>query len=129
MKRAIIGLSVVLLTVVGLAAPNTLFTATPPTNYEDGTVIPATDLLTYSVSCGLQTGGPYTLVTSGLGSLNSTPVDVGSCVTSPGTYYFVATATSADFVTESTFSNEIAKTYTAADLGKVPVAPILISVQ
>ena len=129
MKRYLLGVLLTLTAVIGLAAPITTFNATPPTNYEDGTVIPATDVLSYAIYCGTTSGGPYNLVQAGLPNLTDAPVDVGSCVTAPGTYYFVATATSADFGTESAFSNEVAKVYTAGDLGKVPVAPVLISVQ
>lgn len=129
MRRAILTGVLILTTVVGLAAPITTFNATPPTNYEDGTVIPVTDVLSYAIYCGTTSGGPYNLVQAGLPNLTDAPVDVGSCVTQPGTYFFVATATSADFGTESQFSNEVAKVYTASDLGKVPVAPVLISVQ
>lgn len=129
MKRAILTGVLILTAVIGLAAPITTFNATPPTNYEDGTVIPTTDVLSYSIYCGTTSGGPYFIVQSGLTNLTDAPVDVGSCVTAPGTYFFVATATSSAFGTESGFSNEVAKVYTAGDLGKVPVAPVLISVQ
>jgi hypothetical protein len=114
---------------VALAAPVSTFTATAPTNYVDGTVIPATDVLSYAIYCGNTSGGPYNLVEANIASLSSTPVDVQSCVTGPGTYYFVATATSSAFGTESAFSGEVSRTYSASDLGKVPFAPVLISVQ
>ena len=57
-------------------------------------------------------------------------VDVQTCVQgTPGTYYFVATATSTLYATESVFSNEATRFYTANDLGNVPNAPVLFTVQ
>lgn len=112
-------------------APNTDFSWTEPTNYEDGTVIPNTDVLTYKLSCSTTSGPTYEFPIGSIGvdTNSATLVDVGSCVQGiPGTYYFVLTATSADFGSESVYSNEISHTFTADDLGKVPNAPVLISI-
>jgi hypothetical protein len=110
------------------AAPNTNFSWTAPTNYEDGTIIPGTDILSYTIYCGTTLGGPYDF-SYPAGTGETTTVDVATCVQgTPGTYYFVATAFSPDFNAESAFSNEATRIYTAIDLGKVPTAPVLISV-
>ena len=111
------------------AAPNSNFTWTEPTNYEDGTVIdPAADTLTYNLYCGTTAGGPYSFVAD-MGTGTSATVDVGSCVNgTPGTYYFAATSVSSLYGTESALSNEISRTYTASELGKVPNAPVLLTV-
>ena len=113
------------------AAPNSDFTWTEPTNYVDGTIIPATDVLTYTLYCGSVQGGPYEVYgIIAVDAASAAQVDLNSCVNGvPGTYYFVLTATSADFSSESTFSNEISRTYTNTDLGKVPLPPVLVTVQ
>ena len=112
------------------AAPNTDFTWTEPTNYEDATVIPATDSLSYTLYCSNVSGGPYTVYgVIGVDTTSAVAVDLNACVGGvPGTYYFVLTATSADFNAESAYSNEASRTYTAVDLGKVPLPPVIISV-
>jgi hypothetical protein len=116
---------------VASAIPLSDFTWTEPTNYENGQVIdPITDVITYSVFCSSTSGGPYTLVANGLTGSAANNLDVGSCINNtPGTYYFVATATSSFYNSESIFSNEASKTYTVTDLGQVPNPPVLISVQ
>lgn len=113
------------------AAPNTDFSWTEPTNYEDGTIIPATDILTYGLYCSNTSGGPYTFYGNiGVDTNSAVAVDLAACVNGvAGTYYFVLTATSADFNAESAFSNEASRTYTNIDLGKVPLPPVIISVQ
>lgn len=112
---------------MAFADPTSTFTATHPTQYEDGTVIPSTDILTFTINCGNTAAGPY-LFTYPVASLESgTVIDVSSCVQgTPGVYYFVATAISGTFSTESIFSNESVRTYTASDLGKTPLAPTLL---
>lgn len=113
-----------------LAAPNSNFTWTAPTQYEDGTMIPATDVLTYRIYCSSTTGGPYAFFWDVGSAVEANNLDVSACVQGvPGTYYFVATAFSADFATESAFSNEATKTYTNIDLGRVPLPPTLLQVQ
>ena len=113
------------------AAPNTTFTWTEPTNYEDGTIIPATDVMTYGLYCGTVSGGPYTFYGNiGVDTTSAVNVDLNACVNGvPGTYYFVLTAHSGDFNAESRFSNETFRVYTAVDLGKVPLPPVIVSVQ
>jgi len=115
---------------IASAAPNTDFTWTAPTNYVDGQIIPATDILSYTIYCSATQGGPYNDVYPAGIAENIANLDVGSCVQGvPGTYYFVATAFSPDFNAESAFSGEASRTYSAIDLGKVPNPPVLISVQ
>lgn len=117
-----------LLSVVS-ATPLSDFTWTPPTNYNDGTVIPSSDTLTYRLYCSTTSGSGYIFINSYVGGSSAQSVDVSACVNGvPGTYYFVATASSSVYNSESAYSNEITRTYTATDLGKVPNAPILISV-
>jgi len=112
------------------AAPNSNFSWTAPIQYVDGNMIPATDILTYRVYCGNTAGGPYIYSYDAGSAVEAATLDVGSCVQgTPGTYYFVATAYSTDFSEESAFSNEATRTYTAQDLGRVPLPPTLLSVQ
>jgi len=127
-----LGLILTLLIFTGIvqAAPNSTFTATAPTQYESGEVIPATDTLTYTVYCGDKAGGPYLSSFPNVLLIAGTVIDVALCVNGvPGTYFFVATATSTVFASESLFSNEVIRTYSAAELGRVPNAPTLFTVQ
>ena len=123
----------VLLGFVGLtyASPLSTFSWTPPTNYENGQVLDTTvDPLTYNLYCSDTSGGPYSFVTTFNGGSSAAGVDVASCVQGvPGTYYFVLTAVSSVYNAESGYSNELAKTYTVSDLGLVPNAPVLLSIQ
>ena len=117
--------------VVGIAgaAPTSSFTATVPTQYEDGTMIPISDVLTYRLYCSASQGGPYNVFYDVV-DITSFSTDVATCVQGvPGTYYFVATSRSTTYGTESDFSNETSRSYTAAELGKVPNAPTLLQVQ
>jgi len=134
MKKVKSRLGVLLLLALPLgviSAPNTNFTWTAPTNYEDGSILDTVaDPLSYTIYCGTAQGGPYNITFDAGINVESGTIDIGACVNGiPGTYYFVATATSSSFNTESAFSGEVSRTYTAVDLGKVPNAPILISVQ
>jgi len=132
MKRAITGLLVLWLACIAApawAAPDATLSATAPTQYEDGTMIPVTDTLTYRVYCG-SVSGDRTFVFDAPNLIAGTTIDISACVAgSPGTYYFVATATSTVHVTESSFSNETTRVYTSNDLGKVPLAPTLFTIQ
>lgn len=121
----------VLLFGVASSAPISDFTWTPPTNYENGSVIDFTaDPLTYAIYCSDVSGGPYQLVQSGLSGSAVSNLDVGSCVNGvAGTYYFVATAFSPLYNAESAFSNEASRTYTVQDLGQIPNPPTLLTVQ
>jgi len=112
------------------AAPVSDFSAIPPTQYEDGNIIPATDILAYRIYCSNTQGGPYLFSFDTPTIAVGTSIDVATCVLGvPGVYYFVATAISGTFGTESGNSNETTRTYTAADLGKTPLAPTLFTVQ
>lgn len=113
------------------AAPFSDFSWTPPTNYENGTVIDsATDTLTYSLYCSGTSGGPYDLLASNLTGNSINGQDVTSCVNGvAGTYYYVATATSSLYNSESAFSGEASRTYTSVDLGQIPNPPTILSVQ
>lgn len=132
MKNILRSAMLVGVTLVGMAyaVPISSYTWNEPTNYENGEVIDPTDILTYTLYCGNSSGGPYFAAFDvGTGS-SANNVDVANCVNGvAGTYYFVLTARSTLYGTESNFSNEVSRTYTAADLGKVPNAPILLTVQ
>lgn len=134
MRKLIAGglvVSAFVLGIIASAAPNSNFSWNEPVNYENGQVIdPVADLITYNLYCGTTTGGPYNFVTEFLGGNTASNVDVGSCVNGvPGTYYFVLTANSTLYNSESVFSNELSVTYTTQDLGLVPNAPVLLSIQ
>ena len=112
------------------ADPVSNFSATAPTQYEDGNMIPATDVLSYTLYCSDTLGGPYLFSYDAAGLDPGTQIDIATCVQGvPGTYYFVATATSGTFSSESANSNEATRTYSAIDLGKTPLAPTLFTVQ
>jgi len=130
MRTTLVGLGALslLLSFTVSAAPSSTFTWTAPQQYEDGTMIPVTDTLTYRLYCGDSSGGPYNNTI-----LFSTPSpsqeDMAFCVGGvPGVYYMVATAISTNGE-ESAFSNETTRTYTAGDLGKIPLPPTLLQVQ
>lgn len=131
MKKLLIAVLLVLATFsVTQAAPSSTFTATAPTQYEDGTMIPSTDVLGYTLWCSSTSGGTFLYFYDVPNLISGTTVDVSSCVQGvPGTYYFVATATSTVYGTTSVYSLEATKTYTAQDLGKNPLAPTLLTVQ
>jgi len=130
MKKVLLFISLLFISGVAVAAPSSTFSATAPTLYVDGTSIPTTDILGYTLWCGNTAGGAYLHFYDVPNLISGTVVDVSSCVQGiPGTYYFVATATSSTFGTTSTFSLEILKTYTVIDLGKIPFAPTLLTVQ
>ena len=117
-----------LLSFTAEAAPSSTFTWTDPIQYEDGTMIPVTDTLSFQLYCGGTSGGPYNN-----SILFTTPSpsqeNMAFCVNGvPGVYYMVATATSTNGE-ESAFSNETTRTYTAGDLGKIPLPPTLLQVQ
>jgi len=128
MKKILILLT--LLIGVAAAAPISTFSWTAPTQYVDGNMIPATDILSYRLYCGDTQGGPYPYMYEVGSGVVSAVEDLATCVQGvPGTYYFVATATSTDFGSESDYSNEVFRNYTATDLGRVPLPPSLLSVQ
>lgn len=105
------------------------FSATAPTLYEDGTTIGIDDTLSYFLYCGT-TSGTYNIalnVTTALVS-GGENVSVALCVPSPGTYYFVATAYSFLYQTESVFSNETSKVFVSDDFDHIPMAPTILSV-
>lgn len=130
MKKTLNFLLLMCLSVVSYAAPTSTFTASAPTQYENGDIIPGDEVLTYMVYCGTTPGGPYNFAYNANNLvLSGQAIDVATCVQGvPGTYYFVATAISSKFGTESGFSNETTRTYTADALGKVPLPPTLFQI-
>ena len=125
---ASLGALSLLLSFTAQAAPTSTFTWSAPQQYEDGTMIPVTDTLTYRLYCGDTSGGRYnnTVV---FNTPSPRQEDMASCVGGVvGTYYMVATAISTNGE-ESAFSNETQRSYTAGDLGKIPLPPTLLQVQ
>lgn len=125
MKRILFLMACALITLTSTAAPFAQFTWEPPTHYEDGSLIPSTDVLSYTIYCSNVAGGPYNVswdVGNGT-SVNS--LDLWDCVKEAGTYYFVATVTSAALGTTSTFSNEVSRSYSANQIFKKPMPPLL----
>lgn len=132
MKKVVAALTLLVMTFATVASAEPLgsFNAQAPTAYVNGNAIPVTDTLTYKVYCGLTPGGPYSHSFDALNLDAGTTIDVAACVQGePGTYYFVATATSSTYGTESAFSNEATRTWTAQELGLVPNAPVLFTIQ
>lgn len=106
---------------------------TPPTNYENGQIIPTTDGLSYTLYCNDVSGdiGPPYEVLIPLDDPGAPPSyeDMGLVVAGQaGTYYCVATATSSNG-SESGYSNETNFTVTVADLGFVPRPPTNLTFQ
>lgn len=130
MIRALFSLWVIMMIApAAFADPNVVFTWTPPVQYEDGSVIPANDPLSYNLYCGSVSGGPYSYTTQTNSDTPSTE-DLAGCVLGvPGIYYIVVTATSTTFGSESAFSNEVLRTFTTIDIGLVPLPPVLLDVQ
>jgi hypothetical protein len=78
MKKILTGISLLLISTGIFSAPNSDFSWSDPTNYEDGTIIdPNVDTLTFSIYCSNTQGGPYTLVEANLPNSPQT-VDVQS---------------------------------------------------
>ena len=99
---------------------------TEPTQYENNTTIPASDVLSYNLRCGATDGGPYNLYSVLLDATPPSIQDMGPLVANiPGTYYCVSTATSSLHGTESVFSNQESFTVLPSDLGLRPKAPVL----
>lgn len=118
-----------LLSLDALGDTTAVFSATAPTLYEDGDPIGLDDTLSYFLYCGTSSGD-YTAalnVTADLVNGGET-IDVGPCVSSPGTYYFVATAYSFLYKSESVYSNETSKLFIAADFDHIPMAPTFLSI-
>lgn len=133
MNRAIVVLAALTLffmsaTVWGAPTPN--LSATAPTQYENGDVIPSSDVLTFLVYCTDVDNGvyPFSYDATGL-TTGGITIDISTCVQGvPGTYYFVATARSTTFNVESLYSNTTARTFTAGELGKAPNAPTMLTI-
>jgi hypothetical protein len=125
MKRILFLSTLMLFVLTSTAAPFAQFTWDAPTHYEDGSLIPSTDTLSYTIYCSNIAGGPYNVswdVGTGT-SVNS--LDLWDCVKEAGTYYFVATVTSSALGTTSTFSNEVSRSYSANQIFKKPMPPLL----
>ena len=108
------------------ADPSKEWSWTGPTEYENGTVIPDSDDLSFRLRCGLSEGGPYDSFETLLAKPPPSVADMGPLVANtPGTYYCIATATSSLYGTESAPSNEINFTVLPGDLGLRPRPPVL----
>lgn len=99
-----------------------------PTNYANGSPIPASDILMYTLHCNEtpgEQGAPYEIQIA-LDDPGAPPSieDLAPVVQGrAGTYYCVSTALSSVHSTESGFSNEANFTVTSGDLGFVPTPP------
>jgi hypothetical protein len=116
MKRILFLSTLMLFVLTSTAAPFAQFTWDAPTH---------TDTLSYTIYCSNIAGGPYNVswdVGTGT-SVNS--LDLWDCVKEAGTYYFVATVTSSALGTTSTFSNEVSRSYSANQIFKKPMPPLL----
>jgi hypothetical protein len=128
MKRAI--QAAVMLVLLGSltiqADPFKEWNWTGPTEYENGTLIPAEDDLSFNLYCGTTEGGPYDQYSALLTEPPPDVQDMGPLVmNTPGTYYCVSTATSSLWNSESAYSNEVAFTVLPSDLGLRPKPPVL----
>lgn len=106
------------------------FEATAPTMYESGQSIGSDDTLSYFVYCGT-VSGVYTIafnMTNDFVNNGGERISVSLCATSPGTYYFVATAYSFLYQTESIYSNEVNITFSTQDFAQIPMSPFITSV-
>jgi len=106
------------------------FEAIAPTMYESGQSIGTDDTISYFVYCGT-VQGVYTIafnMTSDFVASGGENINVGLCATSPGTYYFVATAYSFLHQTESIYSNEVNRTFSTQDFTQIPMSPFITSV-
>ena len=125
--------AIVLLVLLGavsvvIALPDKTFSWTGPTEYVDGTPIPATDTITYTIKCGNKSGGPYPVEFSA----SASPLfqDLSALVQNmPGVYYCVAVAHSATYNTSSAYSDQVNFTVTASDLTRVPSKPTALTLR
>ena len=111
------------------ADPVSPFEGLPSTMYENGTNVDVDDVISYELSCGPSARAYTTTFAVTVAFVNGgETLDVQDCVTQPGTYYFAFNASSAKYVSTSPFSNEMSRSFTAQEIGMIPMAPILISV-
>lgn len=125
MKRILFLMACALITLTSTAGPVAKFTMEAPTHYEDGSIIPDTDVLSYTIYCSKLAGGPYDISWDVGTSPIVEQLDLFECVNEAGTYYFVATVTSSTLGTTSGFSNEISRSYSANQIFKKPMPPVL----
>lgn len=99
---------------------------TAPTAYENGSQIPATDNLIFTLKCGTDQGGPYDKFEAVLAKPPPDTLDMGLLVQNkPGSYFCIATATSTLYSSESDPSNEVNFNVLPSDLGLRPQPPVL----
>jgi hypothetical protein len=99
---------------------------TDPTEYENGSLIPETDDLSFTLKCGTTPGGPYDLYEALLSEPAPSVQDMGPLVmNTPGEYYCIATASSSLHGTESDWSNEVNFTVLPSEVGLRPKPPVL----
>jgi len=109
------------------AAPIKVWSFIEATNYENGTIIPQGDLST-KLHCGLQQGGPW-LISQMMSTPSPSTEDMAFVVQGlPGNFWCTATHISAQYFSESGYSNEVGFSVTGSDLNLVPNPPTLISV-
>lgn len=129
MKRSLFLSTLMLFVLTSTAAPVAKFTMEAPTHYDDGTAIPSTDVLNYTLYCSKTMGGPYNISWDTGTSPIVEALDLFDCVNEAGTYYFVATVTSSALGTTSGYSNEISRFFNANQIFKKPNPPVLRAVE
>ena len=128
MKRALQWtVAIILLGSLTLSAePTKLWDWTAPTEYENNLPIPSSDVLSYTLYCGVTDGGPYDQFITAMNTPPPQDVDMAPLVANtPGTYYCVLTATSSTHLEESDYSNQVNFTVLPGDLGYRPKPPVL----
>lgn len=86
-------------------AGDAVVTWTTPTQYEDGTVLPANEIASYKIYYGLTSNGPYTYQITVPGTLNTVTVTG----LTKGVWYFVATTVATNGL-ESVYTGQVSKT-------------------
>lgn len=118
MKTLIFSLLLVFVSSAALAGPNdAVLSWTPPTEYEDNTLLPANEIQSYKVYYGLASGGPYTSTVTVAGNVNSVTV---SSLTK-GVWYFVVTTVATNGL-ESAYSTQVSKAIQSSSKPKPPKA-------
>lgn len=108
------------------ADPIKTWSWTAPTEYENNTPIPTSDILSYTLYCGVTEGGPHDQFITAMNTPPPQDMDMAPLVgNQPGTYYCVLTATSSLYLEESAPSNEVNFTVLPGDLGLRPKPPVL----
>jgi len=130
MRRSLV-IAALLMSTVALAALLKTFSWTNATQYENGAVLPPSDIFT-TIHCGITSGGPYEVeVGASLDGDVSAQLDVQPLIDQYGTttFYCVARHNSIQYQTISADSGEVNFTVTPSDAGFVPNPPTNLTIQ